>query len=69
MAYGGIENPPRNRKGKDGNPPPTGARASALPDKGVTNRFHREPCAGRREASCEVSVAVRVGRANERRNA
>ena len=25
-------NPPRNRKGGAGNPPPTGARASALPD-------------------------------------
>ena len=37
--------------------------------KGVTNRLHREPCAGRREASGEVSVAARAGRANERRNA
>ena len=27
-------NPPRNRKGGAGNPPPTGARASALPDIG-----------------------------------
>ena len=26
-------NPPRNRKGGAGNPPPKGARASALPDK------------------------------------
>ena len=25
-------NPPCNRKGRDGNPPPKGARASALPD-------------------------------------
>ena len=25
-------NPPRNRKGGAGNPPPKGARASALPD-------------------------------------
>ena len=33
--------------------------------KGVTNRLRREPCAGPRE----VSVAVRVGRAIERRNA
>ena len=32
MAYGGTVNPPRNRKGGAGNPPPTGARASALPD-------------------------------------
>ena len=28
-------NPPRNRKGWAGNPPPTGARASALPDRGL----------------------------------
>ena len=34
MAYGGTVNPPRNRKGGAGNPPPTGARASALPDSG-----------------------------------
>ena len=33
VAYGGTVNPPRNRKGGAGNPPPTGARASALPDK------------------------------------
>ena len=33
MAYGGTVNPPRNRKGGAGNPPPKGARASALPDK------------------------------------
>ena len=32
VAYGGTVNPPRNRKGEAGNPPPTGARASALPD-------------------------------------
>ena len=32
MAYGGTVNPPRNRKGGAGNPPPKGARASALPD-------------------------------------
>ena len=32
VAYGGTVNPPRNRKGGAGNPPPTGARASALPD-------------------------------------
>ena len=30
--YGGIVHPPRNRKGGDGNPLPTDARASALPD-------------------------------------
>ena len=35
MAYGGTVNPPRNRKGGAGNPPPTGARASALPNGGV----------------------------------
>ena len=29
----GTVNPPRNRKGGAGNPPPKGARASALPDK------------------------------------
>ena len=34
MAYGGTVNPPRYRKGGDGNPSPTGARASALPDGG-----------------------------------
>ena len=33
VVYGGTVNPPRNRKGGAGNPPPTGARASALPDK------------------------------------
>ena len=32
VAYGGTVNPPRYRKGGAGNPPPTGARASALPD-------------------------------------
>ena len=32
VANGGTVNPPRNRKGGAGNPPPTGARASALPD-------------------------------------
>ena len=32
MAYGGTVNPPRNRKGGAGNPPPTGARGSALPN-------------------------------------
>ena len=32
VAYGGTVNPPRNRKGGAGNPPPKGARASALPD-------------------------------------
>ncbi len=32
MADGGTENPPCNRKGRAGNPPPKGARASALPD-------------------------------------
>ena len=34
VAYGGTVNPPRNRKGGAGNPPPTGARASALPNGG-----------------------------------
>ena len=33
VADGGTENPPCNRKGRAGNPPPKGARASALPDK------------------------------------
>ena len=37
MAYGGTVNPPRYRKGRAGNPPPTGARASALPDGGEPN--------------------------------
>ena len=35
VAYGGTVNPPRNRKGGAGNPPPTGARASALPDEAM----------------------------------
>ena len=35
VAYGGTVNPPRYRKGGAGNPPPTGARASALPDGGL----------------------------------
>ena len=33
VAYGGTVTPSCNRKGRDGNPPPTGARASALPDR------------------------------------
>ena len=37
VAYGGTVNPPRNRKGGAGNPPPTGARASALPDREGTS--------------------------------
>ncbi len=32
VIYGGNVNPPRNRKGVDGNPPPKDARASVLPD-------------------------------------
>ena len=35
VAYGGTVNPPRNRKGGAGNPPPTGARASALPNEAM----------------------------------
>ena len=30
VAYGGNVNPPRNRKGGSGNPPPKGKRAPAL---------------------------------------
>ena len=30
MAYGGNVNPPRNRKGEHGNPPPKGACARNL---------------------------------------
>ena len=33
-GVGGNVNPLRNRKGGAGNPPPTSARASALPDRG-----------------------------------
>lgn len=33
VAHGGNVNPSRNRKGETGNPPPVGARASALPDE------------------------------------
>ena len=48
MAEGGNVNPLRNRKGETGNPPPKGARASALPDTnkrraarhGKHNRWH-----------------------------
>ena len=36
--------------------------------EGVTSHFCREPCVGSREGMGEASVAVRVGRANERRN-
>ena len=39
VAYGGTVNPLRNRKGGAGNPPPTGARASALPDTCVSERI------------------------------
>ena len=35
MAQGGTVTPPCNRKGRAGNPPPKGARASALPDNPV----------------------------------
>ena len=38
VAYGGTVNPLRNRKGGAGNPPPTGARASALPDTPAAGR-------------------------------
>ncbi len=33
VVYGGNVNPPRNRKGGAGNPPPKDARASVLPDE------------------------------------
>ena len=36
----GIVLPPRNRKGGAGNPPPTGARASALPDRSRIRTGH-----------------------------
>ena len=42
VAYGGTVNPPRNRKGGAGNPPPTGARASALPDRSPGSRATRK---------------------------
>jgi len=32
VIYGGNENPPRNRKSGDGNPPPKDKRAVILPD-------------------------------------
>ena len=35
VAYVGTANPPRNRKGGAGNPPPTGARASAPPNEAM----------------------------------
>ena len=35
-------NPPCNRKGRDGNPPPKGARASILPDEPLSGRWHVE---------------------------
>ena len=38
VAQGGTVNPPRNRKGGAGNPPPTGARAIALPDRDFGSR-------------------------------
>ena len=68
VYYGGTANPPATERAGPDKPPPTVARASALPDKGVTSRLRREPCAGHREVSCEVSVAARVGRAIECRN-
>jgi hypothetical protein len=34
VAHGETRNPPRNRKGGTGHSSPTGARASALPDRG-----------------------------------
>lgn len=50
MAHGGTVTPPCNRKGRAGNPPPTGARASALPD---TERLDIVP------AQLQVIVTVR----------
>ena len=46
VAYGGTVNPPRYRKGGAGNPPPTGARTSALPNGG---KFDRHQVAAVRE--------------------
>ena len=46
-------NPPRNRKGGAGNPPPKGARASALPDMIEWS----SPTGGYREQSRQTSDA------------
>ena len=51
-------NPPRNRKGGAGNPPPTGARASALPD---AERGTAISCATAREIGrWRVAAPVRL---------
>ena len=53
VAYGGTVNPPRNRKGGAGNPPPTGARASALPDNFSPNRLWQN-----RAVACTYALSV-----------
>ena len=57
MADGpGTENPPCNRKGRAGNPPPKGARASALPDKTVGDFLgHASPSATAAYATIDLA--------------
>ena len=60
MVYGGTVNPPRYRKGGAGNPPPTGARASALPDGAPRRVGHRAgaPLSGRAARSGAAAVSL-----------
>ena len=58
VAHGGSVNPPCNRKGRAGNPPPTGARASALPDPLVENSGFGLQAGG--PAGLDVSMELRM---------
>ena len=60
VAHGGTVNPPCNRKGRDGNPPPTSARAGALPDRMDRAIEHRK--------SCPACRGHRKGRRQHRRH-
>ena len=62
VAYGGTVNPPRNRKGGAGNPPPKGARASALPDKVVQGALREVLEAVYEQDFVECSYGFRPGR-------
>ena len=62
VAYGGTVNPPRNRKGGAGNPPPKGARASALPDKVVQGAVREVLEAVYEQDFLECSYGFRPGR-------
>ena len=66
VAYGGTVNPPRNRKGGAGNPPPTGARASALPNAKYYGKRIAAPY-GRMKSDLASQTAVHSAAASVRR--